>query len=63
MKKRLFEQFDEQFMELCQETCLDRLKHHDRVCYLLNFLLSSGLLDSKKYCFLRGALRAVCFGQ
>lgn len=63
MKKRLFEQFDKEFLELCKGTCLERLHCFNRFSYLLDFLLFSGVIDCDIYRFLSYASRVVCLGE
>lgn len=63
MKKKLFEQFDKEFLSYCEGTSLERLELHGFISNLLTFLFCSGVINAKEYRFLCGASRAVCFGQ
>lgn len=63
MKKKLFEQFDKEFLSYCEGTSLERLELHGFISNLLTFLLYSDVINAKEYRFLCGASRAVCFGQ
>lgn len=60
MKKRLFEQFDEEFDFLCKHPDSDQ--QYDYLCCIISFLFGSNVITGSENMFLNRAIQIVHFG-